>query len=814
MTEEIETNRENKSKFHENNIIKKELNSEDSGEDNADTDFQADQTDNIEQTDEIAQSSKADPTKQFIDIFQQPFAMDYYVQNHVQRQDQDFNPNISSLQENENETFVSCRCVCRLCAKTDQTIFMRLFDDTKTMTPIAGKISYLMGNSKVEQDVLPQQICLGCSEMVDSSYIALQQFYMSHQILSDIAAHLIGTMSIPGLFNSKHKDIKLENQSEHIENDIDDFSIENNEDDLNQPADDFSIETDDPDLKQPSAHGSDSPALTGIKKKRIVDKHYLNMLKEPLVELKSCNYCGRIFQSTFNDEFIKSHILVHLCSPSVCYDYDMDINTLDISQHVGTTLCYLCSFCKVPKPSPVALKTHLKSCCSTFANKYNLKIPPQRLYRDRRPNLNKTCHYCKTCKDGTPFKRKEFRVHMKDNHPDLILNCLHCSSIFFEKRPLQAHIKMQHLRNTSTNAVTANEEKLPERSSTKKVQKKKLENTPVMCEYCSMQCMSKSGYANHLKKVHLNPSANPNRKISFRTRDRKQKSLRNGWEWQYCHVCEKTLQFKEGPKGLEFHLLKHKSPNNKVECCNREYEYYCKYKNHIQSHSKSWVCKICGETCASMVLLQDHLTACHTRRTYCEECKYESKSLRNYHHHMQAIHHVINVKCPLCDQVCKTKRELEFHHRQFHWTEFFQPRESDLPEPVICCGKKFLMDANLKRHIAKHRDISCKTCGDWLKSKLALLSHNANHHKKQGVKCVYCDKMYTSSDSLKYHLLKHTHGRQIKCVCGLSFYTESDMRRHQRTKKTPCKGMNVEESEDMKIVVVGADVMDWSDEEV
>ncbi|KAL1447778.1 hypothetical protein WDU94_005695 [Cyamophila willieti] len=465
----------------------------------------------------------------------------------------------------------------------------------------------------------------------------------------------------------------------------------------------------------------------------------------------------------------------------------MDIKSLNIDQYVGTTSCYVCSFCKAPKPSPATLKTHLNSCCSNFAKKYNFKIPTRA-----------KSHYCKTCNDNAPYKNKEFKHHIKENHPELILNCLSCSSFFLKKRQLQSHIKVKHLRKAST--------KYNERKTDKTVTK-----TPFLCEFCSLQCINKSGYTQHLKKIHLNPTNKTDSKRlirqGFRPRDRKQKVLRNGWEWQYCHVCDKTLQFKEGPAALEFHLLKHKYPNNKVKCCNREYEYYCKYKNHIQSHSKTWSCKLCGVPCESMVLLQDHITANHSRTAYCDECHYDAKTFGNYTKHMLAVHYVKDTRCVLCDQEFETKKELMMHRRQFHWEEFSIRTQSDLPEPVICCGKKFLKGDNLKRHTAKHQDTPCKTCGDVLKSKLALLSHNAAHHT-QGVKCSYCDKIYTNSDSLKYHMLKHTHGRQIKCVCGLMFYTEADMHRHQRARKTPCTGRNVVESDVIEFVVCGTEIMD------
>uniref|UniRef100_A0A8D8RZ46 Zinc finger protein 26 n=1 Tax=Cacopsylla melanoneura TaxID=428564 RepID=A0A8D8RZ46_9HEMI len=882
-------------------------------------------------------------TSKLVDLFQQPFVIDHLLK-YVEQKIPDAAMDSSTQSENENETIASSKCVCRLCTKSDKTIYLKLFHADKTMTPIANKIAYLMGEHKIEQDLLPQQICLGCSEMVDSSYEALRQFSKSHQILSDVVAEfrnkvhmffqknkdkkvalylkiyhkdyefstnlqtitglegrastghsstnscvkcfvclenfasgdslkahtsevhsckieykcascnitfptftdLRAHMKISTVCNLKHKDTQLEHETRNKQNvdlplsendNTNNFVDETDSNDHYVNEDDNTDEIDNDDEIFVPHEASADPIASNVlyrkRKKRIILQQYVKILNRGLVELRSCNYCDQIFKSTHSDEYIKAHILTH----SLSHDKEsMDINTLDIGQHAGTTPCYMCSLCKIPKPTPDAIKKHLGFNCSVLRKKYNLKAR-----RGDNPNCyqrQSKIYYCKTCNDNTPYKNKEFKLHMKENHPELlqeklrnvsecqnilhkcktcnndtpyevnelklhmkedhpelVLNCAYCKLFFIEKPLLLTHIKMAHLKNKE--AKEGNDEK-----------------APLLCEFCSLECKSKQGYLNHVNKVHRNPNAATKpinqKKIKkrFQRKERNQKRPRNGFEWLHCHVCNKMLQFKEGPAALEFHIQRHNYPDNKVECCNRKYDIYIKYQKHLRSHSKNWPCKICDVPCSSMVQLQDHLTQCHTKR--CEECGHEAKTFAEYNSHKETHNKSSEVEllCIICNLQFDTKHRLRLHRNQFHWDECKPKERTDLQEPITCCGKKFLKRDNLKKHTAKHIETPCKKCGDVLMSKLALVSHNAAHHLQREYPCHYCPKIYSSSDSLKYHMLSHTHGRQFKCLCGLAYYTESDLRKHQKTRKIPCIGRKM--LQDRQSDVETVEVMPWN----
>ncbi|KAL1462869.1 hypothetical protein WDU94_014673 [Cyamophila willieti] len=869
-------------------------------------------------------------SSKLVDLFQQSFVMDHLLK-YTEQKISYLNMDFSTQTGNENDTIVSPRCVCRLCTKADKTIYMKLFHGDKTMTPIANKIAYLMGEHKIEQDLLPQQICLGCSEMVDSSYNALRQFSESHQILTNVVAefrnktHLIyhnkrdkkvaqylkisdkdyefssnsqttfgfegrarigqsstnnsssvkcfvcmenfasgdllkahtcevhgckieykctscnitfptftdlrAHMNISTVCTVKHKDTKLEHEIKNnqnvdlplSENENNDLSV--NEDDIiddrrKSENNDRSSEIDfDDDIIIPNDDSTD-PKIRNVlikrRKKRILSQYYFQISKKGPVESRSCNYCDNIFKSIHSDEHIKAHVLTHLSCLSDTKESN-DINILDIGQHTSTISSYVCSVCKIARRTPAELKAHLSRNCSMLRKKYNLKS--RRGGNTAFLKRKSIMYYCKTCNDDTPYKNKDFKfhikenhpeleqkkiktvskfqnilhncktcnsdtlytlselkIHTKENHPELVVNCPYCQSCFIKKCKLRTHIKAVHLKSKEASATSVTDE----------------DKVPLLCEFCSLECKSKQGYLNHVKKTHLNPNTKPKKQKTlrqrFQLRERIQKKLRNSsGDQYYCHVCNKTLQFKEGSAGLEFHIRRHNYPDNKIECCNRKYEVYIKYQTHLRSHSRNWPCKVCGVLFPSMVQLQDHLTQRHKR---CEDCGHIAKTFKLYMKHKDKHKKSLEDKfsCFICNLQFDTKHGLWAHRNQFHWEECCKPKEvRDLPEPIACCGKKFLRQDNLKRHTAKHRDTPCKKCGDVLESKLALLSHNAVHHT-QGRECPYCCKMYTNSDGLKYHMLKHTHGRQFKCLCGLAFYTESDMRKHQKNRKTPCIG--------------------------
>uniref|UniRef100_A0A8D8U5K9 Zinc finger and SCAN domain-containing protein 10 n=1 Tax=Cacopsylla melanoneura TaxID=428564 RepID=A0A8D8U5K9_9HEMI len=812
----------------------------------------------------------AESGQERVDLFQQPFVMDY-LHKYINTKDTEVN-NESLQIENEYETFVNSRCVCRLCTKSDQKIFMRLFFNDQRMTPIANKIAYLMGTDKVELDLLPQQICLGCSELVDSSYSALMRFTESYEILSDIVAEFkekthvfykkkdkkIGiclnvsdkgyqfSPKIQSVSNTPESNTRVTRQTiaspsrvkcylcmksfasgdlqSHVTeahgckieykcvkcsiafptfadltnhmNKSDTCGSKENEEPSNIKLE-YESENEN-DNEEEIAHyevnivkqllAEDDSLLAGNRKKKIVSDQYQEMLKEGKVECRSCNYCKRLFKSTASEELIKSHILVHLFSSAgengEAKDI-IDINTLDLTEHIGSTCCYVCTFCKMPKLSPEALREHLSQFCSTFANMYSLKIRDRRRHGKTRGKP----HHCKICADAKPYKNKEYKAHMLENHPELIMQCMHCPSFFFERSVIQFHIMTKHVQQTDT------------RDEAKKPKKRK--KGSILCEFCSRECQSKVGYRLHVLKTHLNGNKGNNKTLRER-RDMSEYAV------MHCHICDKIFRFKEGKPALEFHIKRHDYPNNKIQCCNREYINYAKYRKHIASHSKTWPCKVCSMKCESMVLLQDHVTECHTQ---CKECGYVAKNYQDHTKHTQQAHGQ-DVVCVVCNLMFNTRKELMIHKRQFHWEEVAgENGKQDLPEPVLCCGRTFIKKENLKRHTAKHQDTICKTCGDMLKSKLALLSHNATHHR-QGVECGFCHKTFTNADSLKYHMLRHTQGRQFNCACGLSFYTEADMHKHQRTRKTPCLGKLVED-QTVDTVIVNPDevMMDWEVEE-
>lgn len=537
------------------------------------------------------------------------------------------------------------------------------------------------------------------------------------------------------------------------------------------------------------------PKAKATRKRLVLKEHYTKIMASGPKDCRSCKYCTRVFKSTFPEDGIKAHVVSHMNDLENAAN--LDPFNIILAEHLTSAPCYVCTFCEMPKRSPSQLKEHLNFYCSTFANKFQFKIRDRR--RHGKTRGKPVC--CKTCADKKLYTKKEYTKHVKENHPELVYKCACCPRSYLSRCELSYHNKKMHLKPQNLDKK--------ENAKMKKIKKNEEagEKPSFLCEFCSRECKSKSGYRQHVLKSHFS-TKEPKSKRNFR----KSKRRRINMVQLECPICKAKLYFKGGQEGLEFHIMKHNSPTGKIECCNREYVNYVKYKTHMNSHSRSWPCKSCGSEFKSYVSLQDHVASTHSK---CQDCSYIAKNLDEFMQHRNECTGG-NVMCTICNILFSTKKDLMCHKRQCHWDECCATMDTtcDFPEPILCCGKKFTKKWNLKSHIAKHRDTVCKTCGDVLKSKLALQNHNATHHR-QGVRCTYCSKTFCNGDSLKYHMLKHTQGRIYKCPCGLSFYTEADVLKHQRSRKTPCVGSMIQQAPGMSEISVvqvkagGTEEVEW-----
>lgn len=143
---------------------------------------------------------------------------------------------------------------------------------------------------------------------------------------------------------------------------------------------------------------------------------------------------------------------------------------------------------------------------------------------------------------------------------------------------------------------------------------------------------------------------------------------------------------------------------------------------HKRSHSKSFLCETCHKTFLKNNLLKLHqrqhrhgINATTPGETYgCDKCGNSFLDPYYLKMHQRAVHDGIEVKCEVCDKICKNRKSL-IQHSQVHETV----------ECLIC--HKILSERAFDRH---------------------MQSHSAENF----MKCVHCKYATTRKSDLKRHI--------------------------------------------------------------
>ena len=145
----------------------------------------------------------------------------------------------------------------------------------------------------------------------------------------------------------------------------------------------------------------------------------------------------------------------------------------------------------------------------------------------------------------------------------------------------------------------------------------------------------------------------------------------------------------------------------------------------------------------------------HEKLFKCDICDKDFLSIRNIRKHMANIHKMLEkleIKMNTCD-ICNEKfaqTNLEVHKKMFHRVGLIECGK---------CGKKFLYQSELKKHV------------------------NRIHEKSYIFKCDTCDRSFHVASNLKNHIAK-VHEKIKNCVCkhcGKEF-NECNLKEHYMKK--------------------------------
>ncbi|ELP90868.1 zinc finger protein, putative [Entamoeba invadens IP1] len=114
--------------------------------------------------------------------------------------------------------------------------------------------------------------------------------------------------------------------------------------------------------------------------------------------------------------------------------------------------------------------------------------------------------------------------------------------------------------------------------------------------------------------------------------------------------------------------------------------------------------------------------------------------------------------------------------------------------PYMGCGKTYLSEESLTRHLNRHSTVKehvCDVCGKAFLRKSECEIHMRIHTGVKPFSCSLCNKKFARATDLKIHMVYHSDEKPFKCPfpgCTLSFKRKSDAKKHLRihVKKTQC----------------------------
>ncbi|KAH0554082.1 zinc finger protein 341-like [Cotesia glomerata] len=274
-----------------------------------------------------------------------------------------------------------------------------------------------------------------------------------------------------------------------------------------------------------------------------------------------------------------------------------------------------------------------------------------------------------------------------------------------------------------------------------------------------------------------------------------------------CVVCGRAFAQKSNVKkhmsshkvwpGTAIHSLPPEAPpdgsiDRTYHCqfCKEIFESYKALKGHlIVSHMTLKVYKCVQSSCSMMFAdLDDFLehTRSHKRSEYrCHVCGEVFNTLSDLGLH-QYVHSVQKQKTTekyYCCTVCKSSfsnLEALQHHTETTTHDYACPH----------CGKSFLIERFLRRHLKTHvssAKFACEDCGKAFKTEQYLANHKLIHSEETPFICSQCPARFKRKDRLGRHMLIHDLSKRLKCPfrgylgCMSEFSRPDKLKRHLLT---------------------------------
>ncbi|XP_076763752.1 uncharacterized protein LOC143431122 isoform X1 [Xylocopa sonorina] len=274
-----------------------------------------------------------------------------------------------------------------------------------------------------------------------------------------------------------------------------------------------------------------------------------------------------------------------------------------------------------------------------------------------------------------------------------------------------------------------------------------------------------------------------------------------------CVVCGRAFAQKSNVKkhmsshkvwpGTAIHSLPPEAPpdgsiDRTYHCqfCKEIFDSYKALKGHlIVSHLALKVYKCVQSSCSMMFAeLEDFLehTRSHKRSEYrCHVCGevFNTLSDLGLHQYAHSVQKQKTTEKYYCCSVCKSS---------FSNLEALQHHTETTTHDYAClhCGKSFLIERFLRRHLKTHASsarFACEDCGKAFKTEQYLANHKLIHSEETPFLCPHCPARFKRKDRLGRHMLIHDLSKRLKCPfrsylgCMSEFSRPDKLKRHLLT---------------------------------
>ncbi|XP_076634126.1 uncharacterized protein LOC143348130 isoform X2 [Colletes latitarsis] len=274
-----------------------------------------------------------------------------------------------------------------------------------------------------------------------------------------------------------------------------------------------------------------------------------------------------------------------------------------------------------------------------------------------------------------------------------------------------------------------------------------------------------------------------------------------------CVVCGRAFAQKSNVKkhmsshkvwpGTAIHSLPPEVPpdgsiDRTYHCqfCKEIFDSYKALKGHlIVSHLALKVYKCVQSSCSMMFSeLEDFLehTRSHKRSEYrCHVCGgvFNTLSDLGLHQYTHSVQKQKTTEKYYCCSICKSS---------FSNLEALQHHTETTTHDYAClhCGKSFLIERFLRRHLKTHASsarFACEDCGKAFKTEQYLANHKLIHSEETPFLCPHCPARFKRKDRLGRHMLIHDLTKRLKCPfrgylgCMSEFSRPDKLKRHLLT---------------------------------